>query len=384
MGAYPSKIPMIDVVTVGAGGGSVAWVSPEGSLKVGPQSAGADPGPLCYGLGGTEPTITDAHVVLGRIPPHLLGGEIPLDVEPPAPGSIALAGTARARPRAVRRRACSRSRRGTRPTPCGRSRSSEGSTSATSCSPRSAAPGRSWPAGSSTSSASPASSSRPNPGNLSAFGLLTVDVRNDYVQTHVARHTSLDLGAVRSILEALTGRAAAALDAEGFAPGQHGSSAPPTCATSARPTRSGCRPAPGRSTPPGPRRSPAASTTSTAALYGYDFRDDPAQQVEWVNLRVTGIGPITRPDLRPLPERGAGEPVGEGLPGQRSARGSASTPTPATSRRPCSGGPTCAPATPSAGRPSSRSSARPSPSTPASPSASTRWGNLVLTKEDAR
>ena len=81
VGVYPSKIPMIDVVTVGAGGGSIAWLSPEGTLKVGPQSAGADPGPLCYGKGGTEVTITDAHVVLGRIPPHLLGGEIPLDVD---------------------------------------------------------------------------------------------------------------------------------------------------------------------------------------------------------------------------------------------------------------------------------------------------------------
>src|SRR6476659_10040344 len=91
VGAYPSKIPMIDVVTVGAGGGSIAWISPEGSLKVGPQSAGADPGPLCYAKGGTEPTITDAHVTLGRIPPHLLGGEIPLDVEAARDGLSALA-----------------------------------------------------------------------------------------------------------------------------------------------------------------------------------------------------------------------------------------------------------------------------------------------------
>src|SRR5690349_9178640 len=76
VGAFPSKIPMIDVVTVGAGGGSIAHVSPEGTLKVGPQSAGADPGPLCYGKGGDggAVTITDAHLVLGRIPPHLLGG----------------------------------------------------------------------------------------------------------------------------------------------------------------------------------------------------------------------------------------------------------------------------------------------------------------------
>ena len=81
VGAYPSKIPMIDIVTVGAGGGSIAWINTEGSLKVGPRSAGADPGPLCYAKGGTEPTITDAHLTLGRIPAHLLGGEIPLDVD---------------------------------------------------------------------------------------------------------------------------------------------------------------------------------------------------------------------------------------------------------------------------------------------------------------
>jgi N-methylhydantoinase A len=81
VGGHPTRIPMVDVVTVGAGGGSIAWLSPEGALKVGPRSAGAAPGPICYGTGGTEPTVTDAHLVLGRIPPHLLGGEIPLDVE---------------------------------------------------------------------------------------------------------------------------------------------------------------------------------------------------------------------------------------------------------------------------------------------------------------
>src|SRR4051794_4963698 len=91
VGAFPSKIPMIDVVTVGAGGGSIAWLSPEGTLKVGPQSAGADPGPICYGKGGSEVTITDAHVYLGRIPPHLLGGEIRLDVKAAEAGIEALA-----------------------------------------------------------------------------------------------------------------------------------------------------------------------------------------------------------------------------------------------------------------------------------------------------
>ena len=141
VGVYPSKIPMIDVVTVGAGGGSIAWLSPEGTLKVGPQSAGADPGPLCYGKGGAEVTITDAHVVLGRIPPHLLGGEIPLDVDAARAGVEALAGKLGLTPRRAPR-ACSRSPRGTRPTRCARSRSSADSTSATSRSPRSAGPAR--------------------------------------------------------------------------------------------------------------------------------------------------------------------------------------------------------------------------------------------------
>lgn len=72
---YPVLIPMIDVHTVGAGGGSVAYVDPGGAFRVGPRSAGARPGPACYGLGGTEPTVTDANFVLGRLrADHFLGG----------------------------------------------------------------------------------------------------------------------------------------------------------------------------------------------------------------------------------------------------------------------------------------------------------------------
>lgn len=78
----PIKVPSVNVRSVGAGGGSIAHV-PEvtGALRVGPQSAGADPGPACYGKGGVEPTVTDANVIVGHLPPQLLGGEIPLDVE---------------------------------------------------------------------------------------------------------------------------------------------------------------------------------------------------------------------------------------------------------------------------------------------------------------
>ena len=72
---------MIDIETIGTGGGSIAWITREGHLKVGPRSAGAEPGPMCYPNGGNEPTITDANLVMGRIPPALIGGGIRLDVD---------------------------------------------------------------------------------------------------------------------------------------------------------------------------------------------------------------------------------------------------------------------------------------------------------------
>jgi N-methylhydantoinase A len=80
VGAFPVKVPQIDMHTVGAGGGSLAWLDVDGSLQVGPRSAGANPGPAAYGLGGSEPTVTDANVVLGRIGTRRrLGGSIAID-----------------------------------------------------------------------------------------------------------------------------------------------------------------------------------------------------------------------------------------------------------------------------------------------------------------
>jgi N-methylhydantoinase A len=77
---YPIKAPMLDIHTVGAGGGSIAAIDSGGLLKVGPRSAGADPGPVCYGRGSTEPAVTDANVVLQTLnPTHLLGGRMPID-----------------------------------------------------------------------------------------------------------------------------------------------------------------------------------------------------------------------------------------------------------------------------------------------------------------
>jgi N-methylhydantoinase A len=93
VGMFPAKVPTLDVRSVGAGGGSIADVSElTGSLRVGPRSAGARPGPVSYGRGGTEPAVSDANVVLGYLPPVLLGGDMTLDVEA-ARNAVAKVGT---------------------------------------------------------------------------------------------------------------------------------------------------------------------------------------------------------------------------------------------------------------------------------------------------
>lgn len=80
IGRYPVSVPMVDIHTIGAGGGSLAWIDSGGLLQVGPASAGANPGPVCYGQGGSQITVTDANLVLGRLPATTkLGGEMPLD-----------------------------------------------------------------------------------------------------------------------------------------------------------------------------------------------------------------------------------------------------------------------------------------------------------------
>ncbi|WP_370618287.1 hydantoinase/oxoprolinase family protein [Mumia qirimensis] len=313
VGAYPSKIPMIDVVTVGAGGGSIAWLSPEGTLKVGPQSAGADPGPLCYATGGTDVTITDAHVVLGRIPPHLLGGEIPLDVDAARKGLEGLAArlgmsveeaatgvleiSAWNQANALRQITVKRGLdvRDFTLTTFG------GSGSLLLCRLMDVL-------------GIPTVLVPPNPGNVSAFGLLTVDVKNDYVQTAVRLATELDAREVEGLYAGLAERAAVALRAEGFAPADQ------------RFVRTADLRYFGQAfevrvpVPAGPVDDEVLRAVADAfhaehrALYGYDFAGDASQQVEWVNLRVSGIGPLRRPVVR---RHEAGADVGVPAPASR-------------------------------------------------------------------
>jgi N-methylhydantoinase A len=78
VGGFPIRLPMVDIHTVGAGGGSIVWLDAGGAVRVGPESAGAIPGPACYGRGGTRPTVTDANLLLGRLPSRL-AGDLELD-----------------------------------------------------------------------------------------------------------------------------------------------------------------------------------------------------------------------------------------------------------------------------------------------------------------
>src|SRR3984885_3744534 len=218
VGRFPVRVPMIDIKTIGTGGGSIAWITREGHLKVGPRSAGAEPGPMCSPNGGEEPTITDANLVLGRIPPALIGGGIRLNVarsrqgiaelasrlpgkmstEQLAEGIIEIANWDQAN--AIRQMTIQRG-----------------------IDPRKFALlsfGGSGPA------QSPAVMDLigmkacivpPNPGNLSAFGLLAVDWRTDHIVTRVTHEDSIDVGTVADIYAALESDAVATLEQDGIA-----------------------------------------------------------------------------------------------------------------------------------------------------------------------
>jgi N-methylhydantoinase A len=219
VGRFPVRVPMIDIKTIGTGGGSIAWITREGHLKVGPRSAGAEPGPMCYPNGGSEPTITDANLVLGRLPPALIGGGIRLNVararagiatlatqlpgamnpEQLAEGIIEIANWDQAN--AIRQMTIQRG-----------------------IDPRNFALlsfGGSGPAQSAAVMdliGIKACIVPPNPGNLSAFGLLAVDWRTDHIVTKVTPEDGVDIAAIAAIYAGLENDAVATLDRDGIEP----------------------------------------------------------------------------------------------------------------------------------------------------------------------
>jgi N-methylhydantoinase A len=299
VGPFPVRIPMIDIETIGTGGGSIAWISREGHLKVGPRSAGAEPGPMCYPNGGNEPTITDANLVLGRIPPALIGGGIRLDVARARAGIAALA---------------------TRlPGIMGAEQLAEGiieianwnqanairqMTIQRGIDPRQFALlafGGSGPA------QSPAVMELigmkacivpPNPGNLSAFGLLAVDWRTDHIVTKVMHEDAVELATVASIYAGLEGDAAATLERDGIERSR------------IRLVREADVRYAGQSmevrvpAPAGPIDGSfiaglvAAFHAAHLKTFGYNYAGQ--QKVELVNFCVSGFGMIDRPSIPTL------------------------------------------------------------------------------------
>ncbi len=212
---HPVKTPMLDIVTVAAGGGSIAWLGPLDSLKVGPRSAGADPGPICYGRGGAEPTVTDANLVLGRIPAGLLGGEVPLDAASASDGFSRLAEplglSVEETAAGVLEIAAWNQAHGIRQVTIERGRE-----------PRSyllVAFGGSGPLLASHI-ADILEIERvlvpPNPGNLSAFGLLVSDVKRDFVRTFVRSEERLAIDELEEVWAGLEQEGRRVLRSEGL------------------------------------------------------------------------------------------------------------------------------------------------------------------------
>lgn len=213
---YPVKTPMLDIATVASGGGSLAWVDDYGSLKVGPQSAGADPGPICYGRGGTGPTVTDAALVLGRLPEALVGGEIALDADAARRAYGLLAAqfdmVAEEAAAGVMEIAAANQVHGIRQVSVMKGRE----------------PGLyalvAFGGAGGLFAAEVADFlnimtvlSPPNPGNLSAFGLHVSDIKRDYIRTLVRQQSSADGAEIEAAWAELEAQGRCEIAAEGVA-----------------------------------------------------------------------------------------------------------------------------------------------------------------------
>ena len=296
VGDFPVRLPVIDIHTVGAGGGSIAFVDPGGALRVGPRSAGAEPGPACYGR-GDELTVTDANLLLGRIEPgYFLGGRMALDVE--RARSVALTFGARlglderALADGIVRVANANMERAIRVVSVQRGHD-----------PREFALLAFGGAGGMHACALAESLDMStvivplHAGVLSALGMLLADVTKDYSQTVLAPAANLDPGALERTFAPLVERARADLEAEGFRPDATrlelsldvryvGQSYEITV-----PCGAGFR---------------EAFDQRHARLYGYS---NPSRPAEVVNVRVKAVGVTEKPalpraplDTAPLPE----------------------------------------------------------------------------------
>jgi N-methylhydantoinase A len=312
IGPFPVRVPMIDIQTIGTGGGSIAWLSREGHLKVGPRSAGAVPGPMCYPDGGAEPTITDANLVLGRIPPALIGGGIRLDV-----------GRARAGIEDLGRRLGKQ---------LGVEALAEGIVEIANWNQANCIRQMTIQKGIdprrfallSFGGAGPAQSPAVmrllgmkcclvpfNPGNLSAFGLLAVDWRTDHIATRVTHEDAIRVATLAEIYTRLEREAVGTLARDGIDPAR--------CRTvrEADVRYAGQSMEVRVAAPAGPvddafvARLLASFHAAHRKAFGYDYAGK--QKVELVNFCVSGFGTIERPELPALERQAGTTPVRKGV-----------------------------------------------------------------------
>ncbi len=213
---YPVKTPMLDVVAVGAGGGSLAWIDDYGALKVGPQSAGADPGPICYGRGGSEPTVTDAGVALGRLPNTFIGGGLTLEIDAARAAFGELGGRLDLAPEeaaaGVLEIAASNQVQGIRTVTTTR-----GLDPGDYAMVAFGGAGGLFAADVADFLDIKVAVSPPNPGNLSAFGLHVSDIKRDYVRTLVRQQSQTTADELEGLWQALERRGCEEIGAEGVA-----------------------------------------------------------------------------------------------------------------------------------------------------------------------
>ncbi|MBI4233210.1 MAG: hydantoinase/oxoprolinase family protein [Chloroflexi bacterium] len=302
----PLQLPMLDIVTIGAGGGSVARLTGARGLAVGPESAGAEPGPASYRRGGSEPTVTDAHLLLGRLPASLLGGEIPLDMDAAREAILA---------------------RIARPLGLNTTEAAAGiveiANNNMSGAIRAVSIGRGYnPAdfalvafgGAGPLHACALASLLgvrtviipPAPGVLSTYGLLFTDLKNDYVQTVAQGSDGLDPQAVAIAYARLEIQAQEWLQQEGVGPGE----GMLLRSADLRYAHQGFEVA--VEVPSGPvsqaavHRMVEAFHQAHLRLYTYHM---PHVPVELVNLRVTALGPLPKYPLPSLSDAPSGQPA---------------------------------------------------------------------------
>ncbi len=299
---YPIRTPVIDLVEIGAGGGSIAWVDPGEVLRVGPRSAGADPGPICYRGGGKEPTITDANLVLGRINPrYFLGGEMDLDLkgategirkrcaEPlgldtiaTANGIVEIANTAM-----VNALRLTTVRRGYDPrTLVMVAFGGAGPLHANRLCAEMQIPKLIVPL---------------SPGTASALGLLTTDVKHEFSRTQVMRGDLADVKIINQIFASMEKQGGALLKREGI---------PPERISFLREIEMRYK---GQSSELAVTCEPGTLNAEILAQLCSKFhaeyeraygRGYPAEVVELVNYRMTAVGAIPNPPVRTISHRG--------------------------------------------------------------------------------